>query len=72
MKIAFDTKLRRPACVILQAVMGGDPYVGNRFPSETWLLFPTPDMKVYEATDTQIDQLIEMSKKAVAGKKGKR
>lgn len=68
MKIVFDTKLRRPACAILQAVLGGDQGIANRFSSETWLISPTPDMSCYEVTEGQLTQLVEMADKAIGRK----
>lgn len=59
-RIVFDCKLIRPGCVILQAGMGGDPALAHVFPVETWLVHPTPDMKVYELDDIQLQKLIEM------------
>ena len=48
---AFDCKLRRPACVLLQAVYGCDTLlVSHLFSTEKWLLAPTPDMALYEMT----------------------
>ncbi len=59
-RIAFDIKLMRPACVILQAALGCDPSAAHRFSSEDWLTHLTPDMQVYPVTESQIDQLIVM------------
>ncbi len=48
-KIAFDCKLRKPGCVIVQAFMGGDNHrTGQLFDATSWLLAPTDDMHVYE------------------------
>lgn len=48
--ITFDRTLRKPACVILQAVMGGNSSVAGRlFTANSWLVNPTPDMKTYRA-----------------------
>lgn len=64
MKLVFDMKLKRPACVLLQAVLGGDKGIANRFSSELWLIEPTPDMKLYEINKEQLDKLVEyMDKK---------
>lgn len=57
MKIVFDVKLRRPACPLLQAAYGCDPHVVYNFPAETWLTFPTDDMKTYEITKGQLVML---------------
>lgn len=61
MLIAYDCRLKRPGCVLVAAGIGADPEVSKRFPSETWLLAPTDDMRVYEATDAQIDLLVRMA-----------
>ena len=58
MKIAFDVELMRPGCVILQAALGGDRFLAHRFPTESWLLAPTPNLKVYEVTEEQVPLLI--------------
>lgn len=67
-QIVFDVELRRPACVLLQAAYGVDSSVVYDFPANTWLTFPTKGMRVYEATDEQIEKLIEISTEAVKGK----
>lgn len=66
MRIAFDVKLRRPGCVLLQAALRCDSSVVMReFPAETWLTFPTPDLEIYEALPEHIPRLVAMAKKAV-------
>jgi len=57
-KIVFDIELMRPACVLIQAAMGGDPVTASAFPSETWLLVPTPGMTLYEVTPVQLRALV--------------
>jgi hypothetical protein len=62
-RIAFDTKLRRPGCVLIQTALGGDvpqALFASLFPAESWVLAPTPDMQVYEATDDQLARLSEL------------
>ena len=61
-KIAYDTKLFQPGCVLLQAAMGGDPALCHEFDTQDWLLAPTPDLKVYPVTDEQLKSLIRMTK----------
>lgn len=61
MRIAFDIKLMRPGCVLVQAAMGADPQTCHPFDTEDWLLTPTPDMKVYPVTDEQLDKLVTMT-----------
>jgi hypothetical protein len=60
--IAYDTKLYRPGCVLVQAAMGGSTALANEFPTELWLLAPTPDMKLYPVHDKAfLDKLIAIS-----------
>lgn len=59
MKVAFDIKLMRPACVLVAAVYRADTRVPTRFDPNDWLLAPTPDMAVYEINDSQLDQLVK-------------
>lgn len=59
MKIAFDVEEMRPACVLLQAAFGCETKVANKFPVETWLLAPTPNMRVYNATPEQLEALVK-------------
>jgi len=68
MRIVFDTELKRPGCVLLQAAMGGTIGVSEfqlMFPSETWLLAPTKNMGVFKVTEDQLEVLAEMAKEAV-------
>jgi hypothetical protein len=53
-KIAFDIKLMRPACVLLQAVYGCDAHVLRDFNGESWLLVPTDDLRLYELDEKQL------------------
>lgn len=62
MKIAYDIKLMRPGCAIIQSALGGSPEIKNLFPVETWLEAPTEDMKVYEVSEKQLEELIRRSK----------
>lgn len=64
MKIAYDCTLRRPGCVILQAVMGCDAAgreLSMRFDSKLWLVAPTPDLKLYDCTPEQGEQLLAIT-----------
>jgi hypothetical protein len=63
--IAFDCDLRRPGCVLLQAGMGGDTRFIHLFPTETWLLAPTPGLRLYPVNEDQIQQLVDMAVKTV-------
>jgi len=50
--------------VLVQATLGGAPNdVIGRFPGESWLDAPTPNMGVFEVTPEQIEQLIKMTQK---------
>jgi hypothetical protein len=66
--LVYDLKLARPACVLLSAAMGGTPGVAQQFPTEHWLLAPTPDMKRYAISDEDLTGLIEHHRKMVVGK----
>lgn len=61
--IAYDLGQRRPGCVIVQAALGGSPgLVGRYFPSETWLLSPTNEMRVYPIEDeARLEQVLEVT-----------
>lgn len=53
-KLLFDVKLMRPACVLLQAVAGGDgSFLNQHFSSERWLVSPTDGMKLMSETREQ-------------------
>jgi hypothetical protein len=63
-RLAYDLKLLRPGCVLLQAAMGGSVMLANRFPAESWLLTPTEDMKVYDnIPDEDIEKMIMFASK---------
>lgn len=61
-RIVFDVKLKRPACVLLQAAYGADSAVAHKFPVKSWLTFPTEDMHLFNATDDEMGKLVEMVK----------
>jgi len=62
MKIVYDAVLRRPGCVLLQSTLGGTICNFSKlFPAESWLLAPTPNLKLYEVTQQQLDKLVVMS-----------
>lgn len=60
MKIAFDIELMRPGCALLQAAMGCGTSIAHHFPVESWVLTPTPGLKVYEITEHQLPKLVAM------------
>lgn len=62
-RLVFDTELRRPACVLLAAAFGGDPELAEKFPTETWLLAPTPGMQAYEVDEKTFDRILETVRK---------
>jgi hypothetical protein len=64
-RIVFDTKLERPACVLLQVGLGGDPKLAHLFPTETWLLAPTPDMHAFPYEDWMLPQLLAKAARAI-------
>ena len=63
--LAYDATLRRPGCAAIQAWFGATPGVERDFPAESWLLGPTPDMRVWEVTDEQVEQLIQRAPRRV-------
>lgn len=60
MKVAFDTELMRPGCVLVAAGLGADTEPCAHFETDTWLLHPTPGMRVFETTPEQLAQLVRM------------
>ena len=66
-RLVYDLKKMRPACAILQAVLGGDQGMANNFPSEHWLINPTPDMKAYEISNQELAKVIEYHRRLVVG-----
>lgn len=64
MTILYDITLMQPGCVLLQAAAGCVvPEFSTKFPTECWLLSPTPDMKVYECTEEQLQKLVNYHSK---------
>ena len=62
--LLYDTELRRPACVLLQAAVGGDTGLVNRlWRSDVWLVAPTPGMRALLATREQWEALAEQDMK---------
>lgn len=56
--LAFDISLMRPGCVLIQAVKGCRAGLAELFNTETWLLSPTDDLRVYPTTGKQLKQLV--------------
>ncbi len=68
MTIVFDTVLLRPGCVLLQAALGGTTPSSKffaLFPSETWLVSITPNMRCYRVTEPQLLRLQALACKVV-------
>lgn len=62
MKIAYDAKLKRPGCVLLQASFGCvEPNLADLFPIDSWLLAPTPDLRVYSLKEDQLSKLVKLA-----------
>jgi hypothetical protein len=57
-RLCFDMKLMRPASVVLSVAMDAAPHLANKFPSELWLLAPTPNLKIYEIYEDKLKNLI--------------
>ena len=63
-RIAFDFKLMRPGCALLQAALGGFTRSGRNpasdFPTNSWLLAPTEDLKLYDvATEEEYQRIVD-------------
>lgn len=58
--LVFDVKLRRPACVLLQAAFGcghNNGFLQSTFEAREWLDQPTQDMRRIRGTREQWQQL---------------
>ena len=65
MTILYDVTLMKPGCVLLQAAAGCViSEFSTKFPTECWLLSPTPNMKVYECTEEQLQKLVNYHQEA--------
>jgi hypothetical protein len=64
MNIAYDPVRKRPGCILIQAAMGGTvPDFSQRFPTESWLLAPTKDMKLLPVTQEQLEFLVKLAQR---------
>jgi hypothetical protein len=54
LRLAYDTDLCRPGCVLLQAAMGGSTEAAQLFDTKSWLLAPTPGLKVRQVDDAEL------------------
>lgn len=62
--IVYDTDLKRPACALLQAAMGGSTTALHRyFDSQDWLVAPTPGMRLIGGTHEEWLKAAEITKK---------
>lgn len=58
--LLYDTRLKRPACVLLQAIAGGDSEaLLELFDSGDWLVSPTPDMRRVTGTRAEWERAAE-------------
>lgn len=62
--LVYDTDLRAPACVLLQAVFGcgSSPRALRHFDSLHWLTAPTPGMRKLEGTEEEWKQIAELTR----------
>lgn len=61
--LVVDLKLRRPACVLLQAAFGcghNNGFLQMTFEPNDWLLSPTPDMQKIRGTREEWQRLAAM------------
>ena len=64
-RIVYDADLRRPGCAIMQALGGAPSSVAQAFPTESWLLAPTPGMRVYRLKPGELAALIDITTEAM-------
>lgn len=60
-RIVYDVELRRPACALLQAALGGTLGVSSHFPSRLWLDHPTDGMRLLRGTREELAMLVEQT-----------
>ena len=63
-KFVFDKKAMKPACVLLQALYGGDREPCFFFTE--WQVNPTPDMVGVQATESELRQLAKICNERAA------
>lgn len=69
--LVFDTKLRRPACVLLQALYGcghNNGFLQMTFDAQDWLTSPTEDMVRISGSREQWEQLAKSKTKEESAK----
>ena len=52
-KFVIDLKQQLPACVLIQAIYGGDRNLEIMMPGLEWILAPNSDMKMVQGTMEQ-------------------
>jgi hypothetical protein len=63
-KCVIDVKERRPACVLIQAALGGNSAIVKEFlPVESWLLAPNDNMFLVEGSKEEWKQFSQELKK---------
>lgn len=65
--IAYDVKLKRPGCPILQATLGAtitDYLLQKHFDEKHWLLSPTKDLALYPIDEHELPDLERITKEA--------
>ena len=62
--LVYDTDLRAPACVLLQAVFGcgSSPRALRLFDSNHWLTAPTPGMRKMVGTEDEWKQIAALTR----------
>jgi hypothetical protein len=53
----YDVRLRRPACALLQSLMGGTVSNEDLMFLGDWLVNPTPGMQLYRVSREELDAL---------------
>lgn len=64
--LIYDTDLRRPGCVLIQAAYGCDPQALGElgFESRDWLLVPTPGMRKLSGNRGLWDRVVAITANA--------
>lgn len=75
-RIAYDMELKRPGCVLLQAVMGGFVSDGtnpaNHFNSDLWIIDSMDGLKVYDVPTKEMFSKIVCGTEEFHRQKGKK
>lgn len=61
--LVFDPTLNKVGCVLLQAALGGTRGLCYLFDTEDWFLAPTENMKMYQGTREEWEQVALKIKK---------